>query len=57
MDSMDATQRSYREADDASKQAPPAPLPGQPAKASIKKKPPTSTSTDVKTDPPVPPAP
>jgi hypothetical protein len=56
MDSMDATQRSYREADDASKQAPPAPLPGQPAKASLKK-PPGTSSTDVKTDPPAPPTP
>jgi hypothetical protein len=30
-DSMDATQRAYREADQTSKQAPPAPLPGQPS--------------------------
>jgi hypothetical protein len=30
-DSMDATQRAYREADQTTKQAPPAPLPGQPA--------------------------
>jgi hypothetical protein len=28
---MDATQRAYREADQTSKQAPAAPLPGQPA--------------------------
>jgi hypothetical protein len=33
MDSMDATQRAYREADQTTKQAPPAPLPGQPANA------------------------
>jgi hypothetical protein len=32
-DSMDATQRAYREADQTTKQAPPAPLPGQPANA------------------------
>jgi hypothetical protein len=30
-DSMDATQRAHREADQTKKQAPPAPLPGQPA--------------------------
>jgi hypothetical protein len=56
MDSMDATQRAYREADDASKQTPPAPLPGQPAKASLAK-PPSTHSTDVKSDPPAPPTP
>src|SRR5690348_13135636 len=47
MDSMDATQRAYREADSTSKQPPPAPLPGQPAKATTKKSP----KPDVK-DPP-----
>lgn len=53
MDSMDATQRAHREADDASKKAPPPPLPGQPATAT-KKQPAT---TGVKSDPPAPPAP
>ena len=53
MDSMDATQRAYREADHPSKQAPPAPLPGQPTNT---KKP--TKATDVKpAAPPSPPTP
>jgi hypothetical protein len=55
MDSMDATQRAYREADHTSKQAPPAPLPGQPAPATKKRA--GTKPADAKNDPPAPPAP
>ena len=51
MDGMDATQRAYREADSASKQAPPAPLPGQPATAPKK-----AHKPDAKNEPSAPPA-
>jgi hypothetical protein len=54
-DSMDATQRAYREEDNASKQAPLAPLPGQPAQAAKKK--PGAHPTDGKSDAPVAPVP
>ena len=50
-DSMDATQRAYGEADQTTKQAPPAPLPGQPAAATKPKK----GSNRVAPPPPPPP--
>ena len=52
-DSMDATQRAYGEADHTSKQAPPAPLPGQPANASK----PAKTKDGKHVAPPIPPTP
>jgi hypothetical protein len=51
-DSMDATQRAYREADQTTKQAPPAPLPGQPATTK-----PTSKNGKHAAPPPPKPAP
>ncbi|MEO6777092.1 MAG: hypothetical protein ABI467_29445 [Kofleriaceae bacterium] len=54
-DSMEATQRAYREADHSSKQAPLAPLPGQPAPAT--KKQPGARPSNPKPNAPVPAAP
>lgn len=52
-DSMDATQRAYREADQTSKSSPLAPLPGQPAKPTVK----PAHAPNAKPAQPTPPAP